>query len=58
MERSRGNYQKKKEVQRLVDAQIGIEEPPVSWVDVVTTKRAELMESRYWDAAQATFCQQ
>ena len=46
-------YQKKREVNRLRDAQIGIEEPPVNWVEVVTTKRAELMETRYWDAAQA-----
>lgn len=46
-------YQKKREVQRLRDAQIGVEEPPVNWVEVVTTKRAELMETRYWDAAQA-----
>ena len=25
----------------------------MNWVDVVTTKRAEIMETRYWEAAQA-----
>jgi hypothetical protein len=46
-------YQKKQEVHKLRAAQIGIEEPPVTWVDIPTQKRTEVSESHYWDSAQA-----
>jgi hypothetical protein len=46
-------YRKKQEVHRLRDAQIGVEEPPVNWIDIATQRRTELMEARYWDTAQA-----
>ena len=45
-------YKKKKEVQEMKDAEIGIEKPPVKFVDIVTHNRKDLEETRYWDRAQ------
>ena len=36
-------YMKKLEVQRLRAAQIGVEEPPINWIDVATHRRTEIM---------------
>ncbi len=45
-------YLSKKEVQGLREKEIGIEKPPINYIDVITQNRKEISHGKYWEAAQ------